>query len=269
MFVLIIFGLSVSLLVLFGMFVLAFLEVAFDRQGSVPSESATWQPPTANGDRLLAWAASNARWSTEKQLTRSRGRCAVHSLMASVYRGLECALNFSRNSFSQREPRCPSCRNRRIGVTVPELLVIAESVCRTKSAKQIRSIRERAEQNLQGIGQPDGQASTRTVCPLFGGCGTCEVFNARPIHCRSWCPTSDSQSDRSEFIECDGVLLDSYRRTVGRGVQKGVSDGVEAVGLDSRVYELNSGLLAALDNPSAADQWLHGDSVFASCRQYV
>ncbi len=265
--------LLISLLVTFAAFAYAFLEVALWGPQSVRESSVVsrwWQPPLVQGDDLLAWAAATAKAVTQSRLACPRSQETAKQLAADICEGATYAIAQSPSAAPQRESKCPSCRQHMIGVTPPEALAIADTIRGTKPRRQANRIHDWAMQNAKTIGDLDREQyeQARVVCPLLASDGSCAVFDVRPVHCRGWCFFRGGAGDRDLAADGDAGQLDAQARTIGRGVEEGLSRGVESAGLDGKVYELNGALVAALDTPGAAERWARGESVFENCKPY-
>ncbi len=269
--VVVVIGLSISLLVLLAVFAFAFLDVAFaGPERTSASGSWRWQPPLVRGDQLLAWATGVARTTTLRRLQTPHCAKTAKQLAAEIYEGAARAIEESPHAVKQAKPNCPSCRHQMIGVTAPEVLAIADEVRRTKSKRETQRIRNRAAKTTKaatGLNHEQYEQA-QIVCPLLDNDNSCAAFDSRPLHCRGWCLFSGEDGDRCLLGSGDAGSLDSHAYTVGRGMEKGLSQGLESAGLDGNVYELNSALNTALDTPDAAVRWAEGKPVFSGCRSY-
>ncbi len=157
-----------------------------------------------------------------------------------------------------------------IGVTAPEVLAIADELRRTKSNRETQRIRDRVAENAKAAAGFDHEQYERAhlVCPLLDKDESCAAFDSRPLHCRGWCLFSGEEGDRCLMDAGGAGSVDSHAYTVGRGMEEGLSQGLESAGLDGSVFELNSALFTALDTPDAAAQWADGKPVFSGCQPY-
>ncbi len=264
-------GLLISVLIVFALVAYAFLDAAFTgpRPDAELSEaSRQWQPPLLRGDDLFAWAVATAKTMTTRWVANRRSHNAAKQLATDIYEGATMAIARSPSARGQRKPNCASCRQLMIGVTPPEALAIADEICKNRPKWEAMQIRDRAAENagkVIGLNHEQYEKS-RVVCPLLASDGSCAVFDARPLQCRGWCLSCDS--DDNDFRRSNGAALDAHAQTVGRGAEAGLSQGLESSGLDGNVYELNSALVAAFDTPSAAERWASGAPIFGGCRRY-
>lgn len=100
-------------------------------------------------------------------------------------------------------------------------------------------------------------------CPLLED-GECLVYTVRPLTCRVYhsmnlqdCESLLSKNDSSVTIRQDISGM-------GAGIFAGLTEGLRAVGLQTRLLELISGLRIALDKtgPERLKRWLAGDPAF-------
>jgi hypothetical protein len=259
MFAILLLGVLIALLVLSVLALFVFVDVAFADPAKAYGSVRQWQPPFMCGKELRSWAARMAYSATNKWLAKARSKTTAVSLAAEVSEGASYAIAQSQTTLPQLAPHCPSCRQHRIGVTPPEALAIAATIRSTLSKHQVRRIREQLAQNAESLAglSPDQYEQSNITCPLWDGESSCLAFKARPLHCRSWRPES------AEDVGAEHQ--DAHAATVGCGAEDGLSNGLQAAGLDGTVYELNSALAAALDLPVAAEQWARGNTVFEQC----
>ncbi len=271
MFAVVAISLSIALLVLVAVLAFAFLDVALAGSERVPaSGTRKWQPPMVRGEQLLTWAASVARATAVRRLRAPRSGKTARRLAAEIYAGATRAIEESPHAVRQSKPSCPSCRHQMIGVTAPEVLAIADELRRTRSNRETQHIRNRVAENAKaaaGLHQEQYERA-HIVCPLLDRETSCAAFDSRPLHCRGWCLFSSEEGDRCLLEADDAGSVDSHAYNVGRGMEEGLSQGLESAGLDGKVYELNSALLTALETPDAAAQWAEGKPVFSGCQLY-
>ena len=101
-------------------------------------------------------------------------------------------------------------------------------------------------------------------CPLLAAGGLCLVYSSRPLACRG-CVSADA----SACAACDETVLvpRSTAHQLGAvAMAQGVSDALEALGLNGKPVELRLGLAFALRDTDAERRWLRGEDVFATLR---
>jgi hypothetical protein len=101
-------------------------------------------------------------------------------------------------------------------------------------------------------------------CPLVLD-GKCLTYPARPIACRFY--HSLNLSDCEASLDKDGgsVTIRHDISHLSMGIFAGLTEGLRAVGLQTRLLELTAGLRIAMDEPGSglAKRWLSGEPAFA------
>ncbi|MBI1312641.1 hypothetical protein GC176_15215 [bacterium] len=254
--------LGVALLLATGLFMLAFLDVAFHEPQLAVASSASrtaWRPPAAEKNDLMAWAALTAKKFTRNILTGRRDAALAHQLGLQIEEGTSVAAERSPQRTDWVDDRCELAGERLVGLTAPEVFEVADHLRRSRTTDQLQIFRRLAHDNAATLAA-DTTGTAEVPCALRCSDGQCAVQSCRPIQCRTECPLASAGSD--------GAQLDSHARTVGQGVAQGLSSALTEAGLDGRRYELNSALEVALSTPDAADRWAHGEYVFAGCQSF-
>lgn len=179
-----------------------------------------------------AWAGSLKRSATPRKslsaLTAQRVRSAgAATLPVAAERCSGCAHG------CLHPQSCP------IMVTPLEAIAMANFLKANEPADKLEAIRTAARLNSKRLAQ--GQApADESLCPLLASDGSCEVDGLQP----SACHTCDADRDNAA---ADAATV----------------EGLRVAGLDTKRYELNAALVVALDTPSAADRWRHGEPIFS------
>lgn len=214
-------SLFVTMIVIVGLWLLMFWDVAFRGSGSRPpgsSSIAGIPAPTPTGCDGVALALrveqSVSRW--------------VERLGARPQAAIACD---------------PGCGNREVRVTTPEVLAIIHDLRQHFPLSQVDAIRHQACENL---------ASQETHrCPLLLANGSCACAASRPVSCRTHCLIgADSPPETRRLADS----LDAGATEIFR-------DCLNASGLDDSEYELNGALVCALDTPHAARRWALGERI--------
>lgn len=264
-------ALSVALLVTLVFFVFAFFEVALTSPGAAAVRKRVlpeWQPPIVQNEELFAWAASAAKRAVQKHLPKRRGAAAAKAIVADLGDGTDHALTYSPNQVKRRgQHACSSCRNHLIGVTIPEVLTIADALQSKRTAEDLRNIRVRAVEAAKRAISMDSRAyeAAKIDCPLLCADSTCAANGFRPIQCRGWRPLDRSNKANPQGGE--GIEVDPHALLVSQGVEEGLMSELGKQGLDGARYDLSSALVVALDTPGAAESWAAGQPVFAGCKK--
>lgn len=239
-----------------------------------------WRPPFLRGADLFAWAKETAERMVGIRLAKGQTAGTPVTLAAEIQQGATRAmLPLAAEADIERRVPCPDKGQGMIGVTVPEVLEIADYIRRTATHAERKRIHAFALENAQNALEnaqkmadlDDTQISAaETPCPLQGDDRVCCVYSARPLRCR---PLLAAVIARRLGLQA-GAGADqnspwaNHEETVERGAEQGLTQGLQAAGLDANVYELNSALVIALDTPDADQRWMRGEDVFAACQLY-
>jgi Fe-S-cluster containining protein len=155
-------------------------------------------------------------------------------------------------------------------ITPLEAIVVAEHLQSHVAAARLAKIRERLSENARrrAAMTEAERASIRLRCGLLGEDGLCQAYEARPVVCAGVYSLSRSACESaamSEELAGQQIPLDRPAKAWTMGVSGGLQRALVEAGLDGNLYELNSGVLCALETPDAAARWLAGEDVFACC----
>jgi hypothetical protein len=218
-----------------------------------------WTPPIASGARLILWGAEVAEAIARKVLHRKPTRQLPTEIASEILTGTGFAIRhlpFMDSQFDFGD--CRHRRFRRVGVTAPEVLAIADKI--RSDELQSRRIHDLALENVRRLSEGgDGRFAHGMTCPLRTDAGGCLAGSLCPLQCRAHCDLTDTVDP--EHVK----TLESVSRDVGFGVEVGLSRALVSAGLDGHVYELNSALAAALEHPDASERWARGESVLDKC----
>ncbi len=223
-----------------------------------------WLPPFPSGKALRDWAVNRAVHSVAKRIEEGRDATLPKRLAEDIEAGASRAMTpHVAADEPERKMACPDGGQGVIGLSVPEVLAIADDLRRNLSRSEVRRIRDLAAENAGKSASlaVDQVAALRLPCPLQGPDHVCCTFPTRPLMCR---PLHAVVLGGSPPLETESSE-DSYARAVGEGIASGLKLGLQVAGLDAKRYELNSALARALDTPDAAQRWAKGDDVFAGC----
>lgn len=232
-----------------------------------------WVPPFLGGESLRNWAAAKAGETVRNQLAGKRDAGLATRLTTAIEDGaMRAMLPTVDDAARERRVPCPPDGQGRVGVTAPEALAIAEYIRKHLPLAEQRRIREMAVENARAIaaGRPAISKLPVLPCPLQGHGCMCAVYPARPLRCRpllAHAVAAGSGTDAGAHpVEASGsqTVAADHEKTVAEGVERGVARALQAAGLDSAIYELNSALVIALDDPAAAADWARGERVFGT-----
>jgi Fe-S-cluster containining protein len=227
------------------------------------NDRLSWRTPIIDSPRLKAWATRVSKSTTQKLLSRRLTESTPIRLAEEVLQGTSFAVQqLPYLAVDADRGTCPNRGGERLGVTVPEVLAIADKVRSDKS--EASRVHAAAIRNLGWLAEYDedkDQAPT-LACPLLTDDGHCAACGLRPVQCR----TSFHSLDL--LPKSYAATLEESARQLGTGVEAGLSQGLDAAGLDGNQYELNSALAVALDTPDASERWSKGEDVFSQCTRY-
>ncbi len=232
-----------------------------------------WLPPFLGGPALRDWAAATAENITRKRLAGKRTAQTACQLAAELEEGATRAmLPLTEPGDLKRIVACPSTGQRRVGVTAPEVLAIAEHIRKSESQTEQKRIHDVAAENARIIASSVTNDMKPVPCALQDPNHVCCAFANRPLHCRPLLAISLArQTANPEVLAASIPDLRvgevGLQRSVAEGVEAGLTRALKSAGLDAKVYELNSALARALEVPDAAERWAQGENVFqgANC----
>lgn len=230
----------------------------------------SWLPPFVGGDALRAWAAKNSEELTATRLAGKRDAETANRLAAAIEEGaMQAMLPMAGLSDLERIVACPESGQGIIGVTAPEALTIAAYLRKNCSPNERQRIFEMAAENAKQIAsrQPGETAAPPLPCPLQGGGHVCCVYESRPLRCRILHAMDIAKHlgghDESTAGSPSRISAETgHEQTVAEGIEIGVTRALKSAGVDANVYELNSALATALEQPDAAERWARGEAVF-------
>jgi hypothetical protein len=158
---------------------------------------------------------------------------------------------------------CHWCCYMRVRATPLEIWGIFDFLRSRLKPKQLGELGRRIADTEQTARGMDGyqRVCTGVICPLLVN-GKCLAYPVRPIGCRIYhsfdladCQASFVHKDRSVTIRNDIAGLEL-------GVFAGLTEGLRAVGLQTRLLELVAGLHVVMDEPGVTTRWLAGEPAF-------
>jgi Fe-S-cluster containining protein len=258
--------LPISLLLVLGLIIAAFFDVAFAGPKGTPTGLAQRDLPLLSGNALRQWAKSKARRLVSKY-SKSPRKTSAASALASEVEYLTDDIIAASVPWTLRGslPQCDHSSRNKISVSVPETLAIVESLRARLSQRELKKIRNRAQKNAEwlAVKEQSDNSLIATVCPLLSHDGCCISYESRPVFCRGHCTNCvGNNGGPAAAIEQPEV---AFAAAVGQGITDGLTEGLTAAGLDGQLYELNRALVGVLDVPDAAARWTRGEVVLESC----
>jgi hypothetical protein len=156
---------------------------------------------------------------------------------------------------------CAFCCHLRVTAMAPELFHVANFIRkRGDAAETIARVREKdsLSRDLSAIERP----RRKVPCGLLEA-NACGVYEARPSSCRGLTSISVATCERGYNGEDVQVMTPGVWTEIRRGHNQAMWAALFAVGLPADAYELNHGILVALETPGAEARWLKGEDIFA------
>ena len=154
---------------------------------------------------------------------------------------------------------CSWCCHFSVDVRPVEAFRILEFMQREFDEERRRQLLADVKTNRDLLhGLDDLDRARRNVKCAFLIDGKCSIYAARPQMCRNYHATNAAGCERS-YLEPDNLDIDPefapYVYQAGGAHVDAFSKAMQDAGYDSRVYELNSALVAALSQPDALERF--------------
>ncbi|WP_315828490.1 MULTISPECIES: hypothetical protein [unclassified Bradyrhizobium] len=165
---------------------------------------------------------------------------------------------------------CPSCCALRVTATAPEIFLLARyarQIDQRMPATALGSLSRRiklANRATRGLSETE-RMKLRQPCP-FVVRGGCIIHPARPLACRghaSFDRRACAQAMAGREVD---VPVSAPHVALRALVQDSLREALGAAGLASGLYELNQGLVLALDAPERERAWRDGQDSLAPAR---
>lgn len=160
---------------------------------------------------------------------------------------------------------CATCCTIRVTATAPEILLVARYVrVAAEPLKQadVDLVQRLADADAATRGLSEQQrVALRRRCPFIVK-GVCVIYAVRPLACRGHASHDkhaciDAAAGRTQSVPHSGPHM-MVRSLVQNAMQSALRDA----GYAWTAYELNHGLLIALENAGSAQAWAAGEDVF-------
>ena len=164
---------------------------------------------------------------------------------------------------------CTFCCHQYVGLTVPELAVLAKYITSNFSSAEKRDLKVRLSKVVhatRGMKRFE-RAVAKLDCPLLGeNTRRCTVYAARPLTCRGMhslsraaCEANDTAPGKIEPIP-QYAAHKSIVRSISVGMQLALAEHGAAVS----ELELAEALRLVLAEPELFERWMNGERVFDS-----
>jgi hypothetical protein len=253
-----------------------FIQAAFWGERDMAEQNRAvlmWRPSFIRGAALRDWAAAIAQGIAANRLAAPRTAKTAGVLAAELQDlAAHAMLPLARQAERERTVPCPECGQGMVFITAPEALAIADHIRKNLFRNERKRIHDLAVLNANKIAasKPGDLEKVPLCCPLLGQNQYCCVYAARPLRCRPLHAIYVARDMGSRAVQPAGQEgkapeVERHEQNVEQGIEIGLNRALSCAGLDSKFYELNSALVAALDTPNAAERWAHGDNVFENC----
>lgn len=271
-------GLLVGVALLFLLVLVVFGRAFFWGEHDLAQQAgseATWRPPFLRGRELREWAAQATENTVREHLRQGPEKASLARMTQAVASGaVQAMLPQARQRELEQVVPCPAEGQGIIGVTPPEALAIAAQIRKCQSRSEQEQIHDLAVANEWKLhswpGCEGGLAPL--ACPLQGSDRVCCVYSMRPLQCRPLLARAIARHGNDPAASAghnaphdSGENGNDHERTVGEGIEMGLSRGLRSARLDGNLYELNSALGVCLATPDAAARWAAGEDIFAGC----
>lgn len=192
--------------------------------------------------------------------------------LISFYRRLD-SLNEAVISKSATKPACRAgcsyCCYYKVEVQAIEVLSIQSFVLSRFKPEQIKEVMSQAARNVdeaKDLTQAE-QIAINQKCPFLLK-DECSIYPVRPSRCRNFHAT-DVQGCKDSFEDPNFDPPNSYVSElfeVANGSAMGFEQALDSVGIDSRIYDLNSAFLEAMKNSALGKRLKSGKKVFLSAK---
>jgi Fe-S-cluster containining protein len=158
---------------------------------------------------------------------------------------------------------CAYCCHSFVSATAPEVFLLAKTI-RSGSEQDQAAALQRIKSNdavTRGLNKAD-RFATRQPCSMLVA-NECSMYAGRPLGCRAFASFSLSKCETAFQTGGDDIPIPSINMEMRRNCKQALRSALTFVGLPLASYELNRGLLTALETPDAERRWLAGEDVFA------
>ncbi len=157
---------------------------------------------------------------------------------------------------------CSFCCHLEVGLGVPELVRLSVHI-REMETDARTALRQRVKAAVRAIGARRGKArkKARIMCPLLTAQGTCGVYEARPLACRTHVSADREACRRDWAAPGAGVKTPQSALLIdmGASLRAQIARHAERLGLQGGTYELVRALDMALDDDRFPERVAEGE----------
>jgi Fe-S-cluster containining protein len=163
-------------------------------------------------------------------------------------------------------PGCPFCCANQVELLPPEALLLGDYVARHFSPEAKQGLFARIAGNLKlRTGKTKEELAPlrpELLCPLLQD-GSCSVYPARPLFCRTHHSLDVAQCRREFLAEpVAGFEFYSHRYEIMLSVRAGLQAGCQTINCQAQVLDHVAALQVCLDTPNSGERWINGEDVF-------
>jgi hypothetical protein len=159
------------------------------------------------------------------------------------------------------EKGCPTCCALRVTATAPEIFMLAAYVRKVDATPQGAALglprRVAQAHAVTGKVDQDRRFAQATPCPLLVA-GACVLHPVRALACRGHAAFRQAECQAAARGEDVEVAVSAVHMQMRGLVQNALQASLRAAGLAWGLYELNRGLMLALDGEDRLTAWLDG-----------
>ena len=166
-------------------------------------------------------------------------------------------------------PGCAWCCHLRVGVSIPELLIIHNELTTQATSEGITYFQDRIRETAEAgdVLEEDFWYKTHPPCPFLNKENGCLIYPVRPFSCRAH-HSLDADICRQGYEEKRQVMVPIFP------LYRGSTDMYATIfikvmaerGFASFQVGFVKGLAMLFDSPGLADAWLNGEDVFSLAR---
>lgn len=161
---------------------------------------------------------------------------------------------------------CHFCCYLMATVSAPEVLMVAQRLRETRSAQELKQIKQKVKRSFKRTKKLDSHARVRArvACPLLSDEGTCTIYDFRPLDCMTYHSLSRQACEEVMEEPAQRHPMNDDLRAIGIGVKQGLGQAIAGADLETPAlrYELIEALQIALSDPHAMKKYLAGKNVF-------
>jgi Fe-S-cluster containining protein len=158
---------------------------------------------------------------------------------------------------------CAFCCYSFVSASAPEIFLLAKTVCSAPHRDQAVAL-ERVRVTdavISGLSKPDRFAKRQPCSMLVAN--ECSAYAGRPMACRAFASFSLPKCEIAFQTGSEDIPVPSINMEFRRNCNQALWSALSILGLPITAYELNQGLLTALETPDAEQRWLAGEDIFA------